>query len=45
MMLRKVENYYDVVSGVYVHGLMDGEAIDMLEDGSGRYHLQDLELH
>jgi hypothetical protein len=45
IVLRKVENHYEIVSTVYVHGLMNGEAIDVLEGISGCYQLQDFELH
>ncbi|KAE8446243.1 hypothetical protein EG329_012329 [Mollisiaceae sp. DMI_Dod_QoI] len=43
IILRKVDEHYEVVRVVYVHGLMEGEAIDMLEAGS--VQLQDFELH
>ena len=42
MILRKHENHYKVVVPVFVQGIMSGEAMDRIDDGS--IALQDFEL-
>lgn len=43
MVLRPVEDHYEVISDIYVDGIMFGEAIEALERGEVK--LQDFELH
>ncbi|KAI0129537.1 heterokaryon incompatibility protein-domain-containing protein [Xylariales sp. AK1849] len=44
VVLRRMGGYYKLVRVVYVHGIMEGESVDILESGRGGFHLQDFRL-
>jgi hypothetical protein len=43
IILRPVEEHYEVIGEIYIHGIMQGEAMQALE--RGEVHLQSFELH